>query len=106
MLTESQHKTLQIIRDYIVANGFAPTISEILQEMKIKSRSLIQRNLRALETAGFIKLLPNKRRKEALQYLTNNEQFAILSIVRNRGAEACHTSFITLHSSRIAKLVK
>jgi repressor LexA len=62
MLTESQHKTLQIIRDYIIANGFAPTISEILQEMKIKSRSLIQRNLRALETAGFITLLPNKRR--------------------------------------------
>lgn len=62
MLTESQHKTLQIIKDYIIANGFAPTISEILQQMNIKSRSLIQRNLRALEAEGCIKLLPNKRR--------------------------------------------
>lgn len=62
MLTESQHKTLQVIKDYVSANGFAPTISEMLRLLKIKSRSLVQRNLKALEEAGLISLLPNRRR--------------------------------------------
>jgi repressor LexA len=62
MLTESQHKTLQIIRDYVIANGFAPTITEISDVLKVKSRSLVQRNLQALADAGNIKLLPNRRR--------------------------------------------
>lgn len=62
MLTESQQKTLQVIKDYVAANGLAPTVSEILLLLKIKSRSLVQRNLKAIEEAGFITLLPNRRR--------------------------------------------
>ena len=62
MLTESQYKTLQTIKAYMAANGFAPTVTEILQQMNVKSRSLIQRNLQALADAGLINLLPNRRR--------------------------------------------
>jgi len=62
MLTESQHKTLQIIKDFVTINGFAPTITEILGQLQIKSRSLVQRNLQALADAGVIRLLPNRRR--------------------------------------------
>lgn len=62
VLTESQKKTLQVIKDYILANGFAPTISEILKAMQINSRSLIQRNLASLADEGVIRLVPNKRR--------------------------------------------
>lgn len=71
MLTESQHKTLKVIKEYVAANGFAPTISEILSVLKIKSRSLIQRNLKVLEEAGFINLLPNRRRN--IELLTEEE---------------------------------
>lgn len=62
MLTEGQHRTLQIIKDYVLANGFAPTISEILDLMKVKSRSLVQRNLQCLADDGSIRLIPNRRR--------------------------------------------
>ena len=62
MLTESQYKTLQTIKTYMAANGFAPTVTEILQQMNVKSRSLIQRNLQVLADAGLINLLPNRRR--------------------------------------------
>lgn len=62
MLTEGQHRTLQIIKDYVLANGFAPTISEILDLMKVKSRSLVQRNLQCLAEDGSIRLIPNRRR--------------------------------------------
>ena len=62
MITGSQHKTLQVIKDYVIANGFAPTISEILDLMKVKSRSLVQRNLQALADDGSLKLIPNRRR--------------------------------------------
>jgi repressor LexA len=77
MLTESQQKTLQIIKDYVTANGFAPTISEILQLLKIKSRSLVQRNLKTLEDARLISLLPNRRRNIELL----NEEEAGLPLV-------------------------
>ena len=62
MLTEGQHRTLQIIKDYVIANGFAPTISEILDLMRVKSRSLVQRNLLCLANDGSIRLIPNRRR--------------------------------------------
>jgi repressor LexA len=62
MLTESQHKTLQIIKDYVLANGFAPTIKIIKEKLATKSVSMVQRNLKALAEEGFINLLPNRRR--------------------------------------------
>lgn len=62
MLTASQHKTLQIIKDYVAANGFAPTISEILTMQDVRSRSFIQRNIQALEEAGLVNLVANRRR--------------------------------------------
>jgi repressor LexA len=77
MLSQSQHKTLHIIQDYITANGFSPTISEILTGLNIKSRSLVQRNLQALQLAGFIKLLPKRRRNIELL----NEEEAGLPLV-------------------------
>lgn len=62
MLTESQYKTLEMIKSYVNTHGFAPTVSEILQHLNIKSRSLVQRNLQMLAEAGLIRLLPNRRR--------------------------------------------
>lgn len=62
MLTESQHKTLEMIKSYITTNGFAPTVTEILQCLNVKSRSLVQRNLQALADARLIRLIPNRRR--------------------------------------------
>ena len=62
MLTQSQQKTLKIIKDYIEQHNISPTISEIVQLLHIKSRSLVQRNLQVLCAAGQIRLLPSRRR--------------------------------------------
>lgn len=71
MLTQSQHNMLQIIKDYVEANGFAPTISEMMDNLNIKSRSLVQRNLLALQQEGLIRLLANRRRN--IELLSHEE---------------------------------
>jgi repressor LexA len=77
MLTASQHKTLQIIRDYVGAHGFAPTISEILMSQNVKSRSFIQRNIQALEEAGLLRLIANRRRNIELMDEHQNSRNAL-----------------------------
>jgi repressor LexA len=66
MLTESQYKTLQFIEGFFVENGYAPTIAEIAPGIGIKSRSAVHRNLKAIESAGYIEIVPNKRRNIVL----------------------------------------
>ena len=62
MLRETEANTLNAIKQHIQRTEFAPTISEILAILNLKSRSLIQRNLKALVEDGYIRLLPNRRR--------------------------------------------
>ena len=62
MLSQTQYKTWEAIKVYIQQHGFAPTVSEILSALKIKSRSLIQRNLKVLEQEGLIRLIANRQR--------------------------------------------
>ncbi len=79
MFTESQYKTLQIIKDYVSEKGFAPTISEIAEILDVKSRSFIQRNLKALADAGIINLLPNRRRN--IELLNDSEESLSLPLM-------------------------
>ena len=62
MLKETEAKTLNAIKQHIRRTEFSPTISEILAILDLKSRSLIQRNLKVLEESGHIRRLPNRRR--------------------------------------------
>ncbi|MFN3234144.1 MAG: transcriptional repressor LexA [Gammaproteobacteria bacterium] len=62
MLTESQFKTLQVIKRFVLEHGYAPTIAQITSILGLKSRSAIHRNLHRIAEAGHIRLIPNKRR--------------------------------------------
>lgn len=62
MLKETHARTLEAIKQHIQQIGYAPTISEILDTLQLKSRSLIQRHLKTLEEDGYIRLHPNRRR--------------------------------------------
>jgi len=61
-LTEKQHHTLNIIKDFIHKHGYAPTTSEIATTLGISSRGVVYRYLKALQANGLISLTPNRRR--------------------------------------------
>lgn len=62
MLTLSQKKTLNFITDFINRHDYAPTAAEIAAGIGIKSRGVVHRYLRVLESTGFIKLTPKRHR--------------------------------------------
>lgn len=62
MLTSGQHKTLDFIRQYIVREGFAPTLTEIAQGLGISSKGSMHRQVQALAEAGYIELLAGRKR--------------------------------------------
>lgn len=77
MLTSGQHKTLDYIRQYIIKEGFAPTLTEIAQGMGTSSKGSIHRQVQALAEAGYIDLLAG--RKRGIQ-LTDEGQVSATSI--------------------------
>lgn len=72
LLTESQQNTYEYIRSFIRSKGIAPTTAEITLGLGLRSRSAIHRNLQAICDAGFIKLLPNRKRN--IRLLNNNDE--------------------------------
>ena len=62
MLTEAQYRTLSFIKAYIAKAGYSPTIAEIARGIGIKSRSTVHRHLQGAAKAGYINIIPNKRR--------------------------------------------
>ncbi len=72
MLTASQHKTYQFIKDYIQNFGYAPTEAEIAVGIGIKSRGVVHRYVHALKDAGYIQVLPGKRRNIVLNATEQN----------------------------------
>ena len=62
MLTLSQRKTHEFIQKFISKHDYAPTAAEIAEGIKIKSRGVVHRYLKALAAAGHIALTPNRHR--------------------------------------------
>lgn len=71
MLTLSQRKTFDFIQRYIMQHDYAPTVAEIAKGIGIKSRGVVHRYLRALETAGVISLTPKRHRNIRLSSAHN-----------------------------------
>ena len=61
-LTEKQKITYEFIKQYILDHEIAPTEAEIAQGIGIKSRGVAHRYVMALENAGLITIVPNRRR--------------------------------------------
>lgn len=62
MLTLSQQRTLDFIQRYVQSHSHAPTVSEIAAGTGLQSRGTVHRYLRALESAGYIRLRPRRHR--------------------------------------------
>lgn len=89
MLTEAQHRTLTFITTFIAETGYAPTIAEIAAGIGIKSRSTVHRHLQGIESAGFINIIPNKRRNiELLPVQATSVNGASLPIIGKIAAGA------------------
>ena len=73
MLTLAQHNVYRFIQQYIEENDLAPTTGEIAQAIGIKSRGVVYRYIKALEQAGYIELIPNKRRNISIKKQQSGE---------------------------------
>lgn len=62
MLTLSQRKSYDFIQKFFDENDHAPTAAEIAEGIGIKSRGVVHRYLKALDSAGLIRLLPKRHR--------------------------------------------
>lgn len=66
MLTLSEKKTYQYIKQYFDNHCHAPTTSEVAQGIGIASRGVVHRYLKALQSKGYIKLTPKRHRNIVL----------------------------------------
>jgi len=62
MLTPSQHKTLNFIRQFIAHSGHAPSLTEIAEGIGIQSKGVAHRYVKALAEEGFLFLHPGRKR--------------------------------------------
>jgi repressor LexA len=62
MLTPRQEEILQFLRRYQAQHHCAPTLVEIQQYCQMRARSSVQKQLTALEQAGYIQRIPNATR--------------------------------------------
>ena len=67
MLTFTQHRVHRYIKQYIKAHNYAPTTAEIAAGIGIRSRGVIHRYLKELESAGYIHLEPHRKRNIRLK---------------------------------------
>lgn len=78
MLTRTQQKTYNFIQSYIDEHGLAPTAAEIAEGIGIKSRGVVHRYVKALESAGLIDLVPNRHRNIRLHTAANDNTLPLV----------------------------
>ena len=54
-ITEKQEKVLDFIRDYYLDKGIAPSLGELQEHLRIKTKRGVVKHLEALEKKGFIR---------------------------------------------------
>lgn len=62
MLTIRQHATLDFIRAYHAQHGYAPSLAEIALGLGLSSKGSIHRQVQALAEAGYLRLVPGRKR--------------------------------------------
>jgi repressor LexA len=62
MLTATQHKVLDFIRQYLAAQAYAPSLSEIAVGIGIRSKGTAHRHVQALAEAGYLRLIAGRKR--------------------------------------------
>jgi repressor LexA len=70
-LTKSQEEILSFIKEYIVSNGYPPTVREIGEALGRSSPATIHSHLNNLELKGYIR--KNESKNRAIELLVKNE---------------------------------
>lgn len=75
MVTPTQHKIYEFIKQYVDKHDYAPSLQEIAHGIGIKSRSLISRYVHALEKSGHLALANEGHRK--IRLTSSNDDMAL-----------------------------
>ena len=70
-LTKRQDEILTYIKEYVVSNGYPPTVREICAAIGVSSPATVHAHLQNLENKGMIKKEETKNR--AIELLVDNE---------------------------------
>ena len=62
MLTPSEKKTLRFIQKYCIENGYSPTLTEIAKGIGIKSKGVVHRYIKSLESLNLISISSHRKR--------------------------------------------
>lgn len=62
MLTPRQQEVMEMIRAFQKQKGFTPTVTEMANHLGVKSRSMVQRILQALEEQGYLERVAGVKR--------------------------------------------
>ena len=62
MLTSSEKKTLTFIQKYCIEKGYSPTLTEIAKGIGIKSKGVVHRYIKTLESLNLISISSHRKR--------------------------------------------
>ena len=62
MLTSSEKKTLKFIQKYCIEKGYSPTLTEIAKGIGIKSKGVVHRYIKTLESLNLISVSSHRKR--------------------------------------------
>ena len=62
MLTSSEKKTLKFIQKYCIKKGYSPTLTEIAKGIGIKSKGVVHRYIKTLESLNLISISSHRKR--------------------------------------------
>ena len=62
MLTSSEKKTLKFIQKYCIEKGYSPTLTEIAKGIGIKSKGVVHRYIKTLESLNLISISSYRKR--------------------------------------------
>ena len=62
MLTSSDKKTLKFIQKYCIEKGYSPTLTEIAKGIGIKSKGVVHRYIKTLESLNLISISSHRKR--------------------------------------------
>ena len=70
-LTRMQEKTLNFMKEFIVARGYPPTVREICKGLKLSSPATVHSHLVNLESKGYIR--KDEAKNRAIELMVENE---------------------------------
>lgn len=81
-LTKRQHELLSLLQESIEKNGYAPTVRELADLLRVRSPSAIFKHLKSLEQKGLIRQEEKKARSiELLDTPKNGKNVAIVGSI-------------------------